>query len=108
MSQNPEFLRQAQVFLLVQWVVSNVVGWALGLLLIVGIDSETPSYVRFGIVAFMLGVGHGDKAQIRMMVNMLLPKASYDSDDAADGLAIAICHAHHRGAAALEKRLVTG
>jgi len=32
-----------------------------------------------------------------MMVNMLLPKAKYDSDDAADALAIAICHAHQRG-----------
>ncbi|MGI9351912.1 MAG: crossover junction endodeoxyribonuclease RuvC [Rhizobiaceae bacterium] len=44
----------------------------------------------------VIGVGHGDKAQIKMMVNMLLPKAVYDSDDAADGLAIAICHAHNR------------
>ncbi len=44
----------------------------------------------------VIGVGHGDKQQIKMMVNMLLPKAQYDSDDAADALAIAICHAHHR------------
>ena len=36
-----------------------------------------------------------------MMVTMLLPQASFDSDDAADALAIAICHAHHRGARAL-------
>jgi crossover junction endodeoxyribonuclease RuvC len=45
----------------------------------------------------VIGVGHGDKAQIKLMVNMLLPKAQYDSDDAADALAIAICHAHSRG-----------
>ena len=45
----------------------------------------------------VIGVGHGNKEQIKLMVNMLLPKATYDSDDAADGLAIAICHAHHRG-----------
>lgn len=44
----------------------------------------------------VIGVGHGDKRQIKMMVNMLLPKAVYDSDDAADALAIAICHAHNR------------
>ncbi|MEM7290361.1 MAG: crossover junction endodeoxyribonuclease RuvC [Pseudomonadota bacterium] len=44
----------------------------------------------------VIGVGHGDKAQIRLMVNMLLPKASFDTDDAADALAIAICHAHSR------------
>lgn len=44
----------------------------------------------------VIGVGHGDKAQIRMMVRVLLPKANFDSHDAADALAIAICHAHHR------------
>lgn len=42
------------------------------------------------------GVGHGEKSQIKLMVSMLLPKAKYDSDDAADALAIAICHAHTR------------
>ena len=44
----------------------------------------------------VIGVGHGDKEQIKMMVNMLLPKAQYDTDDAADALAIAVCHAHNR------------
>ncbi|MEH6725609.1 MAG: crossover junction endodeoxyribonuclease RuvC [Hyphomicrobiales bacterium] len=45
----------------------------------------------------VVGAGHGDKGQIRMMVKILMPKAVFDSDDAADALAIAICHAHHRG-----------
>ncbi len=53
----------------------------------------------------VIGVGHGDKKQIQMMVGLLLPKAKFDSEHAADALAIAICHAHHRGAAALKKRL---
>ncbi len=44
----------------------------------------------------MIGVGHGDKKQIHMMVRVLMPKATFDTDDAADALAIAICHAHHR------------
>lgn len=44
----------------------------------------------------VIGVGHGEKAQIHMMVKVLLPKAAFDSHDAADALAIAICHAHHR------------
>lgn len=62
-------------------------------------------YAPNAVKKAVIGVGHGDKSQIKMMVGMLLPKAVYDSDDAADALAIAICHAHHRGAAALEKRL---
>jgi crossover junction endodeoxyribonuclease RuvC len=44
----------------------------------------------------VMGVGHGDKKQIHMMVRVLMPRASFDTDDAADALAIAICHAHHR------------
>ena len=51
------------------------------------------------------GAGHGDKTQVQMMVKVLLPRAVFDSEHAADALAIAICHAHMRGAAALAARL---
>ena len=51
-----------------------------------------PNLVKKSIV----GAGHGDKAQIRMMIGVLLPKASPQSEDAADALAIAVTHAHHR------------
>ena len=47
----------------------------------------------------IIGVGHGEKAQIRMMVSVLLPKADPQSHDAADALAIAVTHAHHRQSA---------
>jgi crossover junction endodeoxyribonuclease RuvC len=49
----------------------------------------------------VVGAGHADKAQIRMMLGVLLPKAAPKTADAADALAIAITHAHHRGARAL-------
>ena len=49
----------------------------------------------------VVGAGHADKAQIRMMLGVLLPKASPKTADAADALAIAITHAHHRQARAL-------
>ena len=51
----------------------------------------------------VVGAGHADKTQIMMMLKILLPKAEPKSADAADALAIAITHAHHRqqcGAAA--------
>jgi crossover junction endodeoxyribonuclease RuvC len=35
------------------------------------------------------------------MIGVLLPKITPESDDAADALAIAICHAHHRASAAM-------
>jgi crossover junction endodeoxyribonuclease RuvC len=47
----------------------------------------------------VVGAGHADKAQIQMMLKILLPKAEPKSADAADALAIAITHAHHRVAA---------
>ncbi len=43
----------------------------------------------------VVGAGHATKDQIQMMVKILLPKADFKSEDAADALAIAICHAHH-------------
>ncbi|WP_421979775.1 crossover junction endodeoxyribonuclease RuvC [Roseibium sp.] len=45
----------------------------------------------------VVGTGHAEKEQIRAMVKILMPKATFNSDDAADALAIAICHAQHRG-----------
>jgi len=53
-------------------------------------------YAPNAVKKSVIGVGHGDKKQIHMMVKVLLPKARFDTDDAADAIAIAICHAHHR------------
>ena len=46
-----------------------------------------------------------DKAQIAMMVRVLLPASFAASKDAADALAVAICHAQHRGARLMERQL---
>ncbi len=42
----------------------------------------------------VVGAGHAAKAQVGMMVRTLLPGACIESEDAADALAVAICHAH--------------
>lgn len=44
----------------------------------------------------VVGSGHADKKQIAMMVKTLLPKATPESADAADALAVAITHSHMR------------
>src|SRR5690348_1587922 len=46
----------------------------------------------------VVGAGHADKAQVQMMVRRLLPGCAIATPDAADALAVAICHAHHAGA----------
>jgi crossover junction endodeoxyribonuclease RuvC len=61
------------------------------------IAEYAPNLVKKTIV----GVGHCDKSQIRMMLGVLLPKADPSSHDAADALAVAITHAHHRQSALL-------
>jgi crossover junction endodeoxyribonuclease RuvC len=44
----------------------------------------------------VVGAGHADKIQVMMMIRTLLPGASLEKADAADALAVAVCHAHHR------------
>jgi crossover junction endodeoxyribonuclease RuvC len=63
----------------------------------VSVAEYAPNLVKKTIV----GAGHGEKAQIRMMIGVLLPKATPQSEDAADALAIAVTHAHHRQSAVL-------
>lgn len=58
----------------------------------------TPNLIKKSVV----GSGHAEKGQIQAMIGFLLPKAKFDSADEADALAIAICHANHRGARQLE------
>lgn len=55
-----------------------------------------PNRVKKSVV----GAGHADKTQIHVMIGVLLPKANPRTPDAADALAVAITHAHHRAAIA--------
>ncbi len=43
----------------------------------------------------VVGAGHASKEQVQMMVARLLPGCKFSSADAADALAVAICHAHY-------------
>ncbi|MBM3541413.1 MAG: crossover junction endodeoxyribonuclease RuvC, partial [Alphaproteobacteria bacterium] len=60
----------------------------------VPVAEYAPNLVKKSVV----GAGHAEKAQILMMVRVLLPQAKVTEADAADALAVAICHAHYRGA----------
>lgn len=43
----------------------------------------------------IVGSGHASKDQMGMMIKTLLPSCGAPSEDEADALAVAICHAHH-------------
>ena len=63
----------------------------------VSVAEYAPNLVKKTIV----GAGHAEKAQIRVMIGVLLPKADPKTEDAADALAIAVTHAHHRSSVLL-------
>ena len=78
-------------------------GHARGIALLVPALAGLPvaEYAANLVKKTVVGAGHAEKRQIHAMVRVLLPKADPASDDAADALAIAITHAHHRKARAL-------
>ena len=82
-------------------------GQARGIAMLVPALAGLPvaEYAPNAVKKAVVGVGHGDKTQIAMMVRVLMPKAVFDSEDAADALAIAICHSHHRVARQLAARV---
>lgn len=85
-------------------------GQARGVALVVpalaGLD--VAEYAANLVKKTVVGVGHADKKQVQMMIRVLLPKAETSSADAADALAVAICHAQHRGRRALIAQMRAG
>jgi crossover junction endodeoxyribonuclease RuvC len=65
------------------------------------VSEYSPNQIKKSVV----GAGHAEKQQVKHMVKVLLPKASLKTADSTDALAIAICHAHHRGAKSLAEAL---
>lgn len=83
-----------------------VLGEARGVALLAPALAGLPvaEYAANTIKKSVVGKGHAEKGQVQAMVRVLLPTSGEQAADAADALAAAICHAHHRGAAALIKR----
>ena len=75
-------------------------GQARGVVLLAPARAGLPvfEYAANLVKKSVVGVGHADKRQIAMMVGRLLPGVEATAD-AADALAVAICHAHHRATA---------
>lgn len=61
----------------------------------VAVHEYAPNLIKKSVV----GAGHAEKAQIHAMVRVLLPGVEIEGPDAADALAVAICHAHHQATA---------
>lgn len=72
-------------------------GQARGVALLVPAQAGVPvaEYAPNAVKKAIVGVGHADKAQVQHMVRLQLPGVALAGPDAADALAIALCHAHH-------------
>ncbi|MEM8753211.1 MAG: crossover junction endodeoxyribonuclease RuvC [Pseudomonadota bacterium] len=75
---------------------------AVSLLIPAEAGLEVFEYAPNEVKKTVVGVGHADKDQVAHMVRILLPGANPSTPDAADALAVAICHAQH---AAVSSRL---
>jgi crossover junction endodeoxyribonuclease RuvC len=74
-------------------------GLARGVVLLAPAERGVPvaEYSANMIKKSVVGAGHAGKEQVQLMVRRLLPGCLIAAPDAADALAVAICHAHHAG-----------
>ena len=56
---------------------------------------EVFDYTALRVKQAVAGYGKAEKSQVQYMVRTLLGLNAAPSSDAADALAVAICHAHH-------------
>lgn len=72
-------------------------GQARGIAMLVPAQAGLPvaEYAPNAVKKAVVGVGHADKRQVDHMVRLQLPGCAPENSDAADALAIAICHSFH-------------
>lgn len=93
----PDAAAVEQTFVNKDAVATLKLGQARGIALLVPAQAglKVGEYLPNAVKKAVVGVGHADKRQIEHMVKLQLPGVKLAGVDAADALAIAICHAHH-------------
>jgi crossover junction endodeoxyribonuclease RuvC len=106
----PDEAAVEQTFVNKDAVATLKLGQARGVVMLVPARAglRVSEYAPNAVKKAVIGVGHGEKQQIHMMLKILMPKATFTGNDAADALAIAICHAHNRGGERMRKVLAAG
>jgi crossover junction endodeoxyribonuclease RuvC len=90
----PEVAAIEEVFVNKNPLSSLKLGHVRGaLMLTLGIcNLKVFEYSATAVKKAVVGIGRAEKSQIQAMVKILLPKAEFKTEDAADALAVAICH----------------
>lgn len=107
-SHQPDEAAVEQTFVNKDAVATLKLGQARGIAMLVPARAGLPvfEYAPNAVKKAVIGVGHGEKQQIHMMLKILMPKAEFKGNDAADALAIAICHARHLQSRVLRIKVV--
>ncbi|MBB3977256.1 crossover junction endodeoxyribonuclease RuvC [Rhizobium azooxidifex] len=97
-SYQPDEAAVEQTFVNKDATATLKLGQARGIAMLVPARAglRVAEYAPNAVKKAVIGVGHGEKQQIHLMLKVLMPKAEFKGNDAADALAIAICHAHNR------------
>ena len=95
---NPDEAAVEETFVNMNPTSTLKLGQARGIALLVPAEFGLPvgEYPPNLVKKTVVGSGHAEKQQIQMMVRMLLPGCIIATSDAADALAVAICHAQHK------------
>ncbi len=93
----PETAAVEQTFVNKDGAGTLKLGQARGIAMLVPAQAglDVAEYAPNAVKKVVVGVGHADKVQVAHMVRMQLPGVELNGADAADALAIALCHAHH-------------
>jgi crossover junction endodeoxyribonuclease RuvC len=93
----PDCAAVEQTFVNKDGVATLKLGHARAVALLVPARAGLPvgEYAPNAVKKTVVGVGKAQKPQVDHMVRMQLPGVQIAGADAADALAIAICHAHH-------------
>ena len=96
-SHAPDAAAVEQTFVNSSGSATLKLGQARGIAMLVPAQAglEVGEYAPNAVKKAVVGVGHAGKEQIAHMVAMQLPGCAPDSPDAADALAIALCHGVH-------------
>ena len=91
----PHILSVEKVFFAKNAVSALKLGQARGVVIVVGSihGLEVVEYSATEVKLAVVGHGRADKEQVARMVQVVLGKKTFDSFDASDALALAICHA---------------
>ena len=95
---SPEAVAIEQVFLAKNPKAALTLGHARGTAVIasVNLNLEVHEYSALQVKSAVVGYGHAAKQQVQQMVKTLLNLPEVAQEDAADALAVAICHANSR------------